>query len=138
MPIPPPLQEGLYATIDGELRLMGNTCDACNCVFFPRRQYCGRCSSPVLRDHALSRNGTLHAFSLIDRKPKLAVIDPPYVQAQVEMPEGVHVFTVMGDCEYTQLRIGMPVEMYVGEVPAPSGEGTVGAYMFRPMSGGGA
>jgi uncharacterized OB-fold protein len=129
------LQEELYAAIDGVPRLMANTCDVCNRVFFPRRSYCGRCSSPALREHALSRTGVLHAFSLIDRKPKLAVIDPPYVQAEVAMPEGVHVFTVLGDCNYTQLHIGMAVEMYLDEFPAPGGEGEVEAYMFRPVSG---
>lgn len=135
MPNLPPLQEGLYAAIDGEPRLMANTCDACARVFFPRRQYCGRCSSPALRDHPLSRRGSLHAFSLIDRKPKLAVIEPPYVQAEVAMPEGVHVFTVLGGCDYAQLRIGMPLEMYLTEVPAPGGEGKVEAYMFRLVAG---
>lgn len=130
-----PLQEGLYATVDGEARLIASACDACQRVFFPRRSFCGRCSSPAMRQQPLSRTGVLHAFSLIDRKPKLAVIDPPYVQAQVAMPEGVHVFTVLSGCDHDQLRIGMEVEMYLDAVPAPDGKGQVEAYMFRAVAG---
>jgi len=133
IPNMPPLQEGLYAIVDGSPHLLANRCDTCDRVFFPRRQYCGRCSSPTLRDIPLSRQGTLHAWSLIDRKPKLSVIDPPYVQADVAMPEGVHVFTVLAPCDGAQLNVGMPVEMYVGEVKAPAGTGHVHAYMFRPV-----
>ncbi|MBB3009899.1 MULTISPECIES: Zn-ribbon domain-containing OB-fold protein [Cupriavidus] len=135
MPEIPPLQEGLYADVDGVPRLLASRCDACDRLFFPRRQYCGRCSSPALRDLALSAHGTLHAWSLIDRRPKLAVIDSPYVQAEVAMPEGVHVFTVLRDCEAAQLRTGLTVEMFVGEIPRPGGEGKVHAYMFRPVAG---
>ena len=36
------------------------------------------------------------------------------------------------------VRIGMEVEVYVDEVPAPSGEGKVLAYKFRPAQGGAA
>lgn len=135
MPDLPPLQEGLYATINGETHLMASACDTCERVFFPRRQYCGRCSSPTLRDQPLSRTGTLHAFTLIDRKPKLAVIDPPYVQAEVALPEDVHVFTVLGNCKPTELQIGMPLEVYLAPVPAPGGDGQVQAYLFRPVAG---
>lgn len=139
MPDLPPLQEGLYAIVDGAPCLLANRCDACERVFFPRRQYCGRCSSPALRDLPLSARGALNAWSFIDRKPKIAVIDPPYVQAEVAMPEGVNVFTVLDGCELSELRAGMPVEMYVAEVPAPGGEGgRVSAYKFRPVRGEGA
>lgn len=130
---PQPLQEGLYAEIDGKQRLLASRCDACDRVFFPRRRYCGRCSSMALRDLPLSGRGTLHAWSLIDRKPKLALIAAPYVQADVAMPERVHVFTVLACQDASTLRLGMPVEMFVGELPTPSGDGRVQVYQFRPV-----
>lgn len=138
MPATPPLQKGLYADVDGAPRLIASRCDPCDRVFFPRRQYCGRCSSSAMRDLPLSARGTLHAWSLIDRKPKVAVIEPPYLQADVAMPEGVHVFTVLRGCEPTQVHIGMPVEIYVDTVPAPDGEGERSVYLFRPVAGEGA
>lgn len=131
----PPLQEGLHALFEGEPRLLANRCDACERVFFPRRQYCGRCASPVLREVTLSRRGRIHAWSLIDRKPKYAVIDPPYVQAEVAMPEGVHVFTVLEGADPAMLRFDQPVEVHLAEVPAPQGEGRVKAYVFRTVAG---
>ena len=50
----------------------------------------------------------------------------------------MHVFTVLSGVDATKLRFDLPVEMYVTEVPAPSGEGRVQAYMFRPVAGEGA
>jgi uncharacterized OB-fold protein len=48
MPETPALQQGLHAVVDGAPRLLANRCDGCDRVFFPRRQYCGRCSTPAL------------------------------------------------------------------------------------------
>ena len=135
----PPLQEGLFENDEGGTpRLLANRCPACDRVFFPRRSYCGRCGSPGLEGLRLAGRGELYSYSLIDRKPRLAVIDAPYVQAEVAMPEGVHVFTVLEQCQPADLRVGQQVEMYVGEVNAPSGEGKVLAYKFRPVQGGAA
>ena len=137
MPEMPPLQEGLYAVFEDAPQLLANRCDACNRVFFPRRQYCGSCSSPTLRSIALSKQGLLYAWSLIDRKPKLALIDPPYVQAEVSMPEGVHVFTLLHPCDVSQLSVGTLLEMYLADVPSPEGGGRLQAYMFRPVASSG-
>lgn len=130
-----PLQQGLFENDEGGTpRLLANRCPDCDRMFFPRRSFCGVCGSPKLHDVKLAGRGTVLCFSLIDRKPKLAVIDPPYVQAEVVMPEGVHVFTVLDQCAPPEVRIGMHVEMYVAEVNAPSGEGKALAYKFRPAT----
>lgn len=135
MPDLAPLQQGLYVIEHGAPRLLASSCDACQRVFFPRRQYCGKCTRPSLRELPLAANGTLVAWSLIDRKPKYAVIEPPYVQAEVAMPEGVSIFTVL-DCKHSeQLYVGQAVELFLAEVPSPCGEGRVQAYMFRPVAG---
>lgn len=131
----PPLQQGLFEPdAAGHPRLLANRCPACNRAFFPRRSYCGQCGAPGLQDLPLAGRGQVHSFSLIDRKSKIAVIDAPYVQAEVRMPEGVHVFTVLDQCAAAEVRIGMDVEMYVGEVNAPGGEGKALAYKFRPVA----
>lgn len=130
-----PLQQGLFENDErGSPRLLANRCTDCDRVFFPRRAFCGKCGSPKLQDVSLSGHGKVYGYSLIDRKPKIAVIDPPYVQAEVAMPEGVHVFTVLDQCAPSDVCIGMEVEMYVDEVNAPGGEGKALAYKFRPSA----
>jgi uncharacterized OB-fold protein len=130
------LQQGLFEHgPEGAPRLLASRCAACDRVFFPRRAYCGQCSASGLEAITLAARGQVHSFSVIDRKQKIAVVNPPYVQAEVRMPEGVHVFTVLDQCGTADVRIGMEVEVYVDEVPAPSGEGKVLAYKFRPAQG---
>lgn len=130
-----PLQQGLFEAADGgSQRLIANRCSHCQRVFFPRRAYCGVCGATGLQDLRLAGRGKVYSFSIIDRKSKVSVIDPPYVQAEVAMPEGVHVFTVLDHCKTADVRIAMEVEMYVDEVPAPGGAGKVLAYKFRPIA----
>lgn len=131
----PPMQEGLF-TIDaaGEYRLVASHCAACNLTFFPKRRFCGRCGSTAVTERLLSRSGTVHAFSVIDRKSKFAMIEPPYVQAEVTTPEGVSVFTVLDGCNPADVRIGMPVELYVGAI-AGGDKGELTTYKYRPAAG---
>lgn len=131
----PLLQKGLFDTdANGVVHLLANRCERCVRVYFPRRAYCAQCSGSKLTDIRLSRQGRVCGFSLIGRKPAAAVIDPPYIQADVEMPEGVHVFTVLDQCAYAEVTIGMPVEVYVGEVNSPEGDGKALAYRFKPVA----
>lgn len=135
----PPLQEGLFENdAAGVPRLLANRCAACDRVFFPRRSYCGQCGGADLQPLQLAGRGRVYSHSLIDRKQKIAVIEPPYVQAEIAMPEGVHVFTVLDQVKPGAVQVGMDVEMYVGEVNSPAGEGKVRAYKFKPAQGGSA
>jgi uncharacterized OB-fold protein len=135
----PPLQQGLFEPdTSGTPRLLASRCTACARVFFPVRTYCGKCGASGLQQLQLGGRGRIHSFSVIDRKPKLAVIDAPYVQAEVVLPEGVHVFTVLDQCAPCEVRVDMEVEMYVGEVNAPTGGGKALAFKFRPVTAGGA
>jgi uncharacterized protein len=130
-----PLQEGLFDYDDnGAPRLMANRCDACERVFFPRRTFCSRCGAASLRGIYLGATGSVYGYSIVDRKPKHAVIDPPYIEAEVRMPEGVHVFTVLEGCPMSEVRIGMEVELFVGEVNGPRGVGKALAYKFCPVA----
>ncbi len=131
----PTLQSGLFKFgADGLPHLLANFCSQCDLVFFPSRVFCGRCSSSELTSLNLSRFGKVHSFSFIDRKPTYAVIDAPYIQAEVKMPEGVSVFTVLDHCSLNDVFVGLEVEIYVDEVNSPKSQGKVLAYKFRPAS----
>lgn len=134
MSVTSPLQQGLFEFgADGSPHLLANRCNECALTFFPRRVYCGRCGGSKLGSLVLSRVGKVFGFSFVDRKPAYAVIDAPYIEAEVTLPEGVHVFTVLDQCKLSEVSVGMAVEMYVSELPAPKGEGKVLAYKFRPV-----
>lgn len=130
-----PLQEGLFAQgSDGKYHLIASHCKACELTFFPRRKYCGKCGSSDMDEIGLSDCGKVHTFCLIDRKSKFAIIEPPYIQAEIEMPEGVHVFTVLDKCDPQTVTIGMAVQVYVEKVKQDEEGNDVVAYKFRPVA----
>lgn len=127
----PELQDGLYRAEGEECRLIGNRCLTCVRVFFPKRARCARCSTPDLAEVSLSRTGRIGAFSLIDRQPADAWIRAPYIQAEIEMPEGVSVFTVLDAPSLEAVDFGMEAELAFMTVEGPQGAFT--AYVFRPL-----
>ncbi|MES2261767.1 MAG: OB-fold domain-containing protein [Pseudomonadota bacterium] len=130
---PVALQEGLIAQdASGRECLLASRCPGCELVFFPKRKYCGKCGSAGQRELLLRGSGTVHAFSVIDRKSQFSIIEPPYVQAEVAMPEGVHIFTVLDQCAPQAVVTGMAVSAYVGKVGQDKDGRDVMAYKFRP------
>lgn len=131
--VPEPLEPGLYALEGGEPVLLGNRCAPCDRVFFPRRDYCACCTSPILDEVTLSRRGKIGAFSLIDRQPTDAWIEAPYIQAEIELPEAVSVFTLLDGARAESLAIGQPAELALRLLPTPGGARSV--FVFTPVDG---
>lgn len=126
----PDLQVGLYQIVDGHPRLIGNQCGACGRMHFPRHEWCARCCSPDLTDVLLNQRGRVSAFSWIDRQPADAFIRAPYMQAEVEMPEGVSAFSIV-EAEFGGLKIGETVELALRNFDTPDGRRQ--AFVFRPI-----
>ena len=130
--LPDPLQGGLFHIDPEGPALMGNRCAPCDRVFFPRRDWCACCSSPILDEVTLSRTGKIGAFSLIDRQPADAWVSAPYVQAEIELPEGVSVFTVLHPADTAALSIGQTARLELRALPTP--DGTRAVYVFAPVA----
>jgi hypothetical protein len=130
------LQAGLAAEdANGRRRLVASRCSACDKTFFPKRKFCGKCgSADGQQEVLLNGKGTLYAFSLIDRKSQYTMIEPPYVQAEIRMPEGVHVFTVMDNCDSKDLRTGMDAEVYWDVIGKDKEGNGIVAYKFKPCA----
>lgn len=129
------LQEGLFRTgADGHPHLVGSRCATCGRVDFPRRRFCARCAVPVGEAIELAGGGVVTAWSVIDRKSKLAIIDVPYIQAEVALPEGTRVFTVLRGCAPDAVRTGMAVECHVEAVARGEHGEDIVSYVFRPVA----
>lgn len=127
----PALQEGLFVIENGAGFLLGNRCLECDRMHFPVHAYCARCGSANLETLRLSRTGKIGAFSYIDRQPADAFIKAPYMQAEIEMPEGVSVFTVIDASSEDELAIGMTAETAIETFETPMGRRRT--YIFRPV-----
>jgi uncharacterized protein len=127
------LQEGLFAAgSGGKYHLVASRCKSCNLTFFPKRKYCGKCGSPDVEVFNLSDRGKVFTFSQVDRKSIYTIIEPPYMEADIEMPEGVHIYTILDKCDLKTVNFGMEVEMYVDKVKQDEEGNDVMAFKFKP------
>ena len=131
-----PLQAGLFEmpeSIDGVPRLYGQRCANCGEVFTSAsRRYCANCGESSLERILLGTSGTVHTFTTVYQKLPGSLIEPPYVIARVMLPEGVQVQTVLRDVEPDEVKIGMPVEIFLAPLEIDEGR-TVVNFFFRPQ-----
>jgi uncharacterized OB-fold protein len=113
--------------------LVGGRCRACGEALFPYRPVCPACKRWEVERVHLSRTGTLYSFTVCHTAP--LGWKAPYLQAYVELPEGVRVFTLISD-EVTPavdaLEVGMPMELVAEAVGSDGAGREVVTYKFRP------
>jgi uncharacterized OB-fold protein len=81
------------------------------------------------------RTGTLYGFTVCHTAP--SGWRAPYLQAYVELPEGIRVFTLVSDQVEPvadALTVGQPMELVVE--PVHPGD-TIVTYKYRPLERGG-
>ena len=110
---------------DGRLRI--KTCLECGWKVHPPRPVCPKCRSRSLGFEPVSGKGTVHSFT-INRYRWFAEMEPPYVIAEVELPEqkGLRIMAGIVGCDPEDVTVGMPVTVgfdHVGETWIP---------VFRP------
>jgi uncharacterized protein len=57
----------------------------------------------------------------------------PYALAWVELPEGVRFETLLTDCNFDALQVGMEVELVIEKLHEDEDGNEVLAYKFRPL-----
>lgn len=108
--------------------LIGSRCAACETVFFPSRQICGRCGSDGrVTEVELSRRGRLYSYTVIYKGPR--GFRTPYAVGYVDLPEGVRVFAPLAEIE--GLAIDDAVELTWGEVGEDARGRPMLAFQFR-------
>lgn len=119
-----------------EPALEGSRCPQCGEHFYPPRHICLNCYYEGLERVPLSRRGTLWSFTIARMAPPGVLVTPPYVIAQVELPEKVIVQTVLTDVDPEQVSIGMPVELVVERATTDAEGNEVMTFKFRPAKEG--
>lgn len=115
--------------IEGEPVLLGSRCTECSRVFFPGQEWCAACSTPSCQTIELSRHGKLKSYTVVFRKTAYSVVTPPYIVAEIELPEngvllystlnltstpsaeGYKFHTGVSDQALSQISIGQPVKL---------------------------
>ena len=95
------------AYFDGcaEGKLLLKKCNACGEFHFYPRALCPYCFSDNTQWVQSSGKGVVYSYSIT------RIAKPFYAIAYVTLEEGVTMLTHLVDCDFDQLRIGMPVEV---------------------------
>jgi len=83
----------------------------------------------------LSRKGTLKSFTTVYQKPKYGTVEPPYLMGEIELPEGVLVYSLLTLCSAADIKIGSEMRLAAVKIREEvQGETavTVLAYSFAP------
>ena len=93
---------------------------------------CLSCYKEGLEEVALSTRGELRPFTVARLTLPGALVTAPYVIAQVQLPEGVAVATVLTDVDPEAVRIGMALELTVERTGKDSDGNDIMTFKFRP------
>jgi uncharacterized OB-fold protein len=111
LPTPNPETKPFWdAAREGKLLIC--RCGACRHAFLYPRPFCPKCWSDDVRWEQASGRATLYTYSVVyenDLPPFTERI--PYVAAVVDLDEGPRMMTNVDECEFDELRVGMPLEV---------------------------
>lgn len=95
-----------------EEKLLIKRCGDCGEAYFYPRPFCPRCWSEDVRWEEASGRATLYTYSVVyqnDLPPFPERV--PYVAAVVDLEEGPRMMSNIVDCDVSELRVGMPLEV---------------------------
>ena len=111
-------------------RFLIKRCTDCGRASFYPRPFCPRCWSERVEWETASGRATLYTYSIVrvnDLPPFNERV--PYVAAIVELDEGPKAISNVIDCDFADIRIGMPLEVTFTDI----GDG-VTIPQFRPAA----
>ena len=129
-----PIKEGLFKVpTDGEPgHLIAGRCSACGEYFHPKRVVCANCYSEDQEEVALNNRGKIYSYTIVRTTYPGAPVTAPFVTAQLKMPEGVTVLSLITDIDLDKIEIGTEVELYFWKTGDDDQGNEVMAYAFRP------
>ena len=93
------------------LRVEGVRCTECGTVQFPANRACIACSALDRMEHIpLQKTGTVFTFTL-DHLVAGEYLETPVPRAVVDLDGGGRIFVEVTDCEPSDVRVGMRVEL---------------------------
>jgi uncharacterized OB-fold protein len=124
------IEDRWFQGFGDDIRLMGTRCETCGFTSFPSRPVCSCCGGETLKDVPISKTGTLHTYARSVMGP--TDMEKPYVLGFIDLPEGIRIYSLITDCDYERLKVGMPMEMLIGSVKKDESGNDICSYMFRP------
>lgn len=129
-----PFKEGLFTWPEApgdQAYLLANKCNSCGKVYFPKVALCPDClKEDSLEELKLSRRGKLYTYTVV-RVPSPG-FKVPYAFGYIDLPEGIRVCSQVSTAEFDKLKLGMEMELVLGQVREEEGKAIIG-YLFQPV-----
>lgn len=125
---------GALGLNDGEISLCASQCPRCRKVTFPAMRVCPDCldTEHPPENIFLAHTGVVQSFSAAQIAPP--GFEAPHVQAYIQMPEGVKIFSILVDCQGGgSVETGIPVQLVIQRVGEAGDGREVLAYRFKPL-----
>ena len=117
--------------------LVGEQCPGCERKIFPPRDSCLDCQAAVdarVNVFALTGLGEVYSHTTIYDPPAGFEHNAPYMVALIKLEEGPLVTAQVTDVDFTDVAIGMPVEMVTRKLRSIGDDGMIiYGYKFRPL-----
>ncbi len=114
--------------------LRASRCNGCGEVFFPKEDFCLRCFSQKLEEIALSQIGTLYSFTIVRQQPPIYRGPVPYALGTIELPEKIRIASLVTGCDFSDLQIGMKMELILEKLHTDDAGNDVVCYKFKPRN----
>ncbi|MBU2546884.1 MAG: OB-fold domain-containing protein [Proteobacteria bacterium] len=125
-----PIREGAFVQGPEGAELVGNRCQGCGQIFFPKVQTCLTCFGDNLEETRLNRKGELYSYA-IGHMPSMH-FQPPYAIGYINLPEGIRVFAPLKIRDDKPFEAGMEMEVVIDHLWT-EGDRDILGYMFRPV-----
>jgi uncharacterized OB-fold protein len=94
----------------GGHRLVAQRCTGCASLRHPPRPMCPRCGSLTFEAAALSGQGTLYSYAVLQH-PQHPAFEYPVLAALVDLDEGIRLVSNLVDIDPGDIAIGMRLEV---------------------------
>ncbi len=133
-----PVKKELWTTPSApteKSQLIGSRCHNCGEIFFPKKGngICTNCQSRNLEEIKLSTRGKIYSYTVVMQRPPVYYKGSvPYAEGFVELQEGVRIQTLLTDCDFDEIKIGMEVEMIIEKLYEDEEGNEIITYKFKP------
>ena len=111
-------------------RLEAAKCTGCGMEHFPPRLVCQGCGGREFEQIKLADHGKLLTYTVIRVGPSDLCEQTPYAMGIVELPGGARMTGQIADCEFDELRVGMPVKIEFRKI-REEGEAGILCYGYK-------
>ena len=134
-----PVEKGLFSIpshFEEKPLLLASKCENCGEISFPATDTCSNCGKAKLLTINLSQRGKTVKSTVVRRRPPLYEGPVPFVVAEVELPEGINIPTVIKGWDKDEPPpYGLEVELALDKLEIDEQGNEVMMYIFKPVLG---